>query len=302
MGTPDFEFVTSFLKSTGRTQIGWHYFIDLAWIYSRAKDWPTSYHILDAGGGSGPTQFLLAELGFDVTNLDLVLSEPAPRIQKSYRVRYKSSNSYQKTTYVDHLAENSSKNRILKKLRRVVYDSSIHQYWSALNYRKIHDRWRKVNGIVADIGNLVWMRANLCDVPEIASNSFDAVVSLSAIEHIPLDSLPRAWAEINRICKPDAKIAITTSATEQTTTWFHHPSQGYCFSETDLQLIFGAQPSQTDLKASEMIDKYRSCRFLKDNLAGFYRKSGANGMPWGKWHPVYFPVGLKTQTIETHDS
>jgi len=26
--TPDFEFVETFLRDTGRTQIGWHYFID----------------------------------------------------------------------------------------------------------------------------------------------------------------------------------------------------------------------------------------------------------------------------------
>ena len=85
--TPDFEFVTTVLMDTGRTQIGWHYFVDLAWIYSRAKNWPTSYRILDAGGGRGPAQFLLAELGFNVTNLDLVLSEPALRLQKRYRMK-----------------------------------------------------------------------------------------------------------------------------------------------------------------------------------------------------------------------
>ena len=61
--TADFEFVRTFLEDTGRTQIGWHYVVDLAWIYSQARNWPTGYRILDAGGGRGPTQFLLESLG-----------------------------------------------------------------------------------------------------------------------------------------------------------------------------------------------------------------------------------------------
>ena len=292
VNTPDFEFVRTFLEDTGRTQVGWHYVVDLAWIYSRVRNWPSSYRILDAGGGRGPTQFLLAELGFNVTNLDLVLSEPAPRIQKRYRMTFESAGSYQETTYVDHLTRNSIKHRVLRKLRDVVYDSSLYQDVSSQKYRKIHDQWRTDNGIAIEVGRLAWMRANLCDVPEIAANSFDVVVSLSALEHIPVALLPQAWAEITRICKPDVNVAITTSATEQEATWFHDPSQGNCFSEHDLEMIFGAYSSEGNLPANDVIGKYRSCAYLKNNLAGFYRDSGDNGMPWGKWDPVYFPVGI----------
>ncbi|MFC1797252.1 methyltransferase domain-containing protein [Pseudomonadota bacterium] len=290
--TPDFDFVATFLRDTGRTQVGWHYFIDLAWIYSQVRNWPSSYRILDAGGGHGPTQFLLAELGFNVTNLDLVLREPAPRVQKRYRMTIETSGSYQETTYVDHLTRNSKKRHVLRKLREVIYYSSLYQDLSSKKYRKVHDQWRKDSGIASEVGRLAWMRANLCDVPEIAASSFDAVVSLSALEHIPAALLPQAWAEITRICKPDVKVAITTSATEQATTWFHQPSQGNCFSENDLETIFGARPARSNLPANEMIGHYQSCAYLKDNLAGFYSKSGDNGMPWGKWDPVYFPVGL----------
>lgn len=290
--TPDFDFVATFLRDTGRTQVGWHYVIDLAWIYSQAKNWPTSYRILDTGGGRGPTQFLLAELGFSVNNLDLVLSEPAPRIQKRYRMTFETAASYQDTTYVDHLTRNSMKQRMLKKLRSVANNSSLYQYASAQKYRKVHDRWRTDNGIASEVGSLAWMRANLCNVPEIVSNTYDAVVSLSALEHIPVDLLPQAWAEITRICKPDVKVAITTSATEQETSWFHHPSQGNCFSESDLETIFDARPDVSNMSANDMLGKYRSCTYLKDSLADFYNESGENGMPWGKWDPVYFPVGL----------
>ncbi|GBE07238.1 methyltransferase domain protein [bacterium BMS3Bbin11] len=290
--TPEFKYILTFLSATGRTQIGWHYAIDLAWIYSQIRNWPTGYKILDAGGGRGPTQFLLAELGFNVTNLDLALSEPAASIQKRYRIQFKTADSKRDAAYGDHLSKNYAKQNVLRKLRRAVSGSRFYQYATTNHYHRVHERWRVDNGIVNEVGKLVWMRANLCKIPEISSNSFDAVVSLSALEHIPIELLPQAWAEITRICKPEAKFAITTSATEQQATWYHKPSQGNCFSEDDLKRLFGAYPDETNLPANGMIGKYQACTYLKDNLADFYRKSAENGMPHGKWEPRYFPVGL----------
>ncbi len=292
INTSQFEFITDFINSTGRTQLGWHYVIDLTWIYSQIKNWPVGYRILDAGGGGGPTQFLLAELGFNVTNLDLFLSQPAHRLRNRYQIKFETAGSYEKTAYVDHLEKNSVKHRALKVIKQLVTGSELYRYASTGRYQRLHDKWRSNNEIANDIGCLTWMRANLCNVPEIDSNTFDAVVSLSAIEHIPLDTLPMAWEEILRICKPDVKVAITTSATEQQTTWFHQPSQGNCFSEHDLNLLFDAQAAEDTLLASDMPEMYRFCHYLKNNLAHFYSKSGGNGMPWGKWDPKYFPVGL----------
>lgn len=39
--------------------------------------------------------------------------------------------------------------------------------------------------------------------------------------------------------------------------------------------------------------KYRTASYLPDHLAGFYEKSGNNGMPWGKWDSRYVPVGIR---------
>jgi len=292
INTSDFEFIASFLRATGRAQIGWHYFIDLAWIYSKAKDWPTTYRILDAGGGSGPTQFLLSELGFNVTNLDLFLSEPPSHIKKRYRIESVAYDSYQSTEYVAHLVSQSTRSNGLRKLKSLIVDSRFYQYASEQRYDWIHKQWRKNNGIVNEVGGLDWRLANLCNVPEISSNYFDAVVSLSALEHIPINLMSQAWAEIKRICKADAKFAITTSATERRATWFHEPSKGNCFSEYDLNAIFDARVDESSLPANEMIERYRSCSFLRANVASFYRKSSENGMPWGKWDPKYFPVAL----------
>ena len=82
----DFLFVERFLRDTGLTEIGWHYITDITWIYSKVKQWPRTYRVLDAGGGNGPLQFLLAELGFHVANIDMVLPEPDPVEVLRYRL------------------------------------------------------------------------------------------------------------------------------------------------------------------------------------------------------------------------
>ncbi len=288
----DFNFVTTFLKKTGREQVGWHYVVDLVWIYSKAKNWPRNFRVLDAGGGNGPTQFLLAEMGFTVTNIDLVLRKPKARIRDRYQMSFETVASYQDTPYVEHLESVYIKQRLLRGLRRAVNEFTLYQYFSIKKYCRIHDEWRRSIGATSPLGRLDWKRANLCDVPEISSSIFDAVVSLSSLEHIPIELLPKAWAEIMRMCRSDAKMAITTSATEKIDTWFHSPSKGYCFSEADLLAIFGALPGQGSSSGGAILEKYQKCSFLEKNLANFYHKSGENGMPWGKWEPKYFPVGL----------
>ena len=103
IGSDDFHFVERFLAATGRTEIGWHYITDIAWIYSRVKNWPRTYRILDAGGGSGPLQFLLADLGFHVTNIDMVLPEPAAAHVERYRLTHRRLVHFKETGYAGHL-------------------------------------------------------------------------------------------------------------------------------------------------------------------------------------------------------
>ena len=99
INSADFQFVESFFKMTDRTQIGWHYITDIMWIYSQIKEWPRDYKILDAGGGRGPVQFLMAELGFNVTNIDLNLNKPRFAYQKRYQCAYEVLPSFENTSY-----------------------------------------------------------------------------------------------------------------------------------------------------------------------------------------------------------
>ncbi|MDJ0688876.1 MAG: class I SAM-dependent methyltransferase [Xenococcaceae cyanobacterium MO_188.B32] len=292
INSESFEFVESFLKATGRTQIGWHYITDITWIYSKVKQWPRSFKILDAGGGRGPVQFLLAEMGFHVTNIDMVLFEPPIAYCRRYQTSLKTLPSFEPTAYKEFLYTAGGYNSFNGKLKKFIKKTPFYKSWSSQKYATPHDRWRSsVNLSNIPLGSIQWRIGNLCKMPEIPSGYFDAVVSLSAWEHIPNEFLDAALAEIRRVLKPNARWAVTTSGTEQSSTWWHEPSQSNCFSVIDLEKYFGAK-SLDSQKPEEILDKYRQCSYLKDNLAEFYKRSGQYGMPWGIWEPKYIPVGL----------
>lgn len=295
ISSEDFKDVESFLQLTGRTQLGWHYITDLCWIYSKVKQWPKGLKVLDAGGGVGPTQFLLAEMGFHVINIDLSLSEPPGAYKQRYHTDLEILPSFLPTSYNKFLSSSNSDSKF--RLKKWIKSLSVYKWYNSFKYSDLStnsENWRNSVGFKeVPTGSINWKIGNLCQLPEISTDSFDAVVSLSSLEHIPTGILDEALQEINRILKPNALWAVTTSGTEKSSTWFHEPSQGYCFSSSDFEKRFGAE----SLKAQEpstILDKYKNCSYLKENLAGFYKKSGKYGMPWGIWEPKYIPVGLST--------
>ena len=290
--SPDFRIVESFLKITKRTQIGWHYIVDLTWIYSLAKGWPVGSRVLDAGGGAGPAQFLLLEMGMDVVNIDLLHTGSPFYYAKRYGLEVERLESYAATEYVTHLKRVSSRRAGLGRLRQVMARNSFVRRLRYQQYKRAHDQWQRLAGLNDRlVGRLKLLSGNLCHMPEVPAASFDAVVSLSALEHIPMAILPRALEEIDRVLKPGAYRAITTSATEKPT-WFHEPSKGLCFAQADLERLFGAELLGTSEPAT-ILEKYRNTSYLQDHLAEFYKKSGNNGMPWGKWNPQYIPAGIR---------
>lgn len=296
--TAQFKFIESFLNKTGRTQqIGWHYITDLSWIISHAEIWPNDFKILDAGGGKGPLQFLLTEMGHHITNIDLSLSKPemAPytgRDQMTYRI----FPSFRNSNYLDFISREKTLSSAIKNLIKI---SFFYKIWSARRYAILQEKWKDQTLLKnTRIGHLNWIKGNLCNMPEIPDNYFDAIVSLSALEHIPTDDLPAALSEINRVLKPGAPWAVTTSATDKPETWFHEPSRGYCFSTKDLEAMFKTSPALLQ-SATEILKHYLDCTYLKNNLPKVYFESGNNGMPWGKWDPQYISVGIFRQISRT---
>jgi ubiquinone/menaquinone biosynthesis C-methylase UbiE len=293
INTSDFTFIKSFLHTTNRSQIGWHYITDIAWIYSQVKNWPKNIKILDAGGGGGAVQFLLAELGFDVTNIDLCLSEPPYAYKIRYNTSFQRLKYVKKTSYIDYIQDSRKRySNIINFFRTMVKKTLPYKLWSVSNYTRMHEQWRQKYDLSKQkIGKLRWITGNLCHLPEIEEKTYDAVVSLSALEHISFDKLTLALNEVKRILISNARWAVTTSATEKAETWFHEPSQGYCFSIKDLIRFFDTA-SEDSTDPAVILEKYRKCDYLKRNLSKFYFKSDKNGMPLGEWSPKYIPVGI----------
>jgi|LakMenE01Jun11ns_1017448.scaffolds.fasta_scaffold9959053_5 ubiquinone/menaquinone biosynthesis C-methylase UbiE len=299
ISSEDFKDVESFLKLTGRTQLGWHYITDLCWIYSKVKQWPKGLKILDGGGGSGPTQFLLAEMGFHVINIDLSLSEPPSAYKQRYRTELEILPSFSPTSYSEFLSSLNSDSDSKFRFKKWIKSLPIYNWYNSIKYSDKYsdlstnsEKWRDSVGLKeVSMGSISWKIGNLRQLPEIPSDFFDGVVSLSSLEHIPTDILDEALQEINRILKPNALWAVTTSGTEKSSTWFHEPSNGYCFSSFDFEKRFGAKPIENQ-DPSLILKRYSQCSYLKENLADFYKKSGRYGMPWGIWEPKYIPVGL----------
>lgn len=287
----DFRDVEHFLHETRRRNIGWHYAVDLTWIYSRARHWTPGLRILDAGGGRGPAQFLLAEMGFDVVNVDLMHRAPDHAFVQRYGTHWTSLASHVATPYAQHISKfGGGPARFFKRIRNAARESSLLRDSIAATYLRRHDRWRTAQGFSSrPVGRLDWLTGNLGAVPELETGSFDAVVSLSSLEHIPAETISAAIAEIRRLVRAQGHWALTTSGTERAGTWYHAPSQGYCFSNTDLGRLFNARLDGT-ASAAEILCKYQCSPYLRKNLALHYRLSGKNGMPWGRWNPAYIPV------------
>ena len=263
IATREFSLIRTFLKTTGRTQIGWHYVMDLAWILSRVKHWPKRLRVLDAGGGIGPLQFLLAEMGFHVTNIDLVLKPCPQKYQRRYRTTLTHLQTDSKTEY-EHFLTRFHLNSSRSVMRSPLYKIKNWKFISLLDnrlYNLKHNTWRRQAGFDAErIGRIDWKVGNLCHLNFIETNAFDAVVSLSALEHIPLHCLGSALAEIRRTVKQDGRWAVTTSGTEKQQTWFHRPSRGYCFTSKSIEEIFQARPSRRQ-DASAVLQRYRQCAY-----------------------------------------
>ena len=145
----------------------------------------------------------------------------------------------------------------------------------------------------SDRGTITIYNQDLASLPDIPDASLDAVVSISALEHNEPDSLHQIVGELMRVIKPGGRLVATLAAAKDGD-WFHHPSKGWCYTETSLRKLFDLPddcPSNYD-RHDELFEALRNCAELRDNLAGFYYRSGDNGMPWGVWDPKYQPVGV----------
>ena len=260
--------------------LGWHYLLDLPWAAHQLHALPGTL-FLDAGAGRGAMQWWLAEQGVDVISVDRVDRSILPRqFLRAYRVRgLRDKDLARSTTAITFRAFLPPGSPRFW----ATYPSKVRATLNALLARD--DRRGE--------GTVYIYNQDLRRMADVASESIDAVVSISALEHNHLDDLRACVPELMRVLKPGGKL-VATLAGAKDEDWYHEPSKGWCYTEATLREIFQLPddcPSNYD-RYDELFTALCQCTELRDNLADFYFRSGDNGMPWGVWDPKYQPVGV----------
>ena len=273
-------------KALGRG-LGWHYVLDITWILKNLSqlDLAKGATILDAGAGIGLLQFILAERGHNVISVDFSNRKKPRGLSLIYPIEDMGGRRFNHK-YIKHLENSQVRSRslfgkVVKKLSRIpmfVFTLSIAWLETVLGMRYP--------------GTIKFYRADMRQM-DIEESSVDAIVSVSAIEHMEKDTVAQAVREFERVLKPGRAMICTTSAAKERD-WFHQPSKGWCFSEDTLKSIFSLNNGCTTNWSlySVIMEQIRQSIELQKRMSPNYRKSGNNGMPWGKWDPRYLPVGV----------
>ena len=255
-------------------EFGWHYLLDLTWIISLLGP-VKGKHILDAGAGTGVLQWYLAEQGAELISVDRL---SRARLPLRFRSRYQVS---------------GLRPQDLLPISKLLRDSFAENTRLQL---KLKPQARNLAGLANPHrapGRVVIYNQGLNDLADLPTDSMDAVVAVSALEHNPLEELPGVVHELLRVLKPGGTLLASLGAARDVD-WFHAPSQGWCYTEASLRHLFdlpSSAPANYDSYDS-LFAALKDCAELRDNLASFYSKSGENGMPWGRWDPQYQSVGV----------
>lgn len=269
--------LVSELKGMARSlglDFGWHYLLDLVWMINKLGQ-VDGKCIMDAGAGTGVVQWYLASKGAEVTSVDRTSrADLPPRYRKRFGVRGKRQEDLLPAGQV--FVENF---RSKSKLRA-----------------KLSSQARDLLGMVEvrrSPGQVIIYNQDLLNLADIADNSMDAVVAVSALEHNQPADLELVVEELIRVLKPAGSLLATLGAARDQD-WFHKPSHGWCYTDASLRRLFHLSqdvPSNYD-RYDELFTDLHECTELRDNLAKFYYQSGDNGMPWGVWDPQYQSVGV----------
>jgi SAM-dependent methyltransferase len=261
-------------------EFGWHYLLDLVWIIENLGV-INNKRIMDAGAGVGVIQWYLAQQGADVISVDrLDRADLAMNFRSKFRVQ--------------GLRESD----LIPKHRMLLRDATrdltgpFYRRWTMRIItlsRDLVQALPKAHGK----GRITIYNQDLSYLKEIPSESLDAVVSVSALEHNTKQGLERVVTEIMRVIKPNGRLLATVAAAKDRD-WWHEPSLGWCLTEASIRHLFHLNPGASSNFGiySEFFEDLTNCADLRDNLASFYFKSDQNGMPWGKWDPKYIPVGI----------
>jgi SAM-dependent methyltransferase len=265
-------------RMLGHYAVGWSYYLEWAWVFSQID--PDSLNrkvVIDAGAGHGLTQWYLAEHGSMVYSIDRLSRACLPLyFRKRYSVAgVRTQDLLTVSQFINPF------NRLVGTRERVC--NILRSLKGTLLQFPANKAPGKVHIYNQDLARLV-------DIPD---NSVDLVVSISSLEHNTPDNLSIVLKELNRVLKPGG-VLIATLAAALEKDWYHIPSSSWCYTEKTLKRLFKFAPDVPSNYGDfyELLKSVRANKELKEGLSFQYFLGGKNGMPWGKWNPVYLPVGV----------
>ena len=283
--------------------LGWHYYLDLAWIIREVRDaLPRGSLVLDAGAGSGLLQFILSELGYNVISVDFVDRGIPVENKERYGRIIHYLNGRKKTfdnRYTRHLNAAYAGGGIMSRLKRLLRrEGENNDPVAVIEKNRFVPKGLPGSLLEGEAtencGRIFLYTCDLKDMPQLPDGFVDGIVSVSALEHNDHADFQKCFDEILRVTKHSGRIAVTVSAS-RSDDWFHKPSKGWCYSETTIKKLFHLAVGVTSNFSQKNVffeELKKEGNELHKRLSPVYFKSGANGMPWGKWDPQYQPVGV----------
>jgi len=274
--------------------LGWHYVLDLVWVLTELDRLPPKAKVLDVGAGQGLLQFMLADRGHDVVSADMAERRPLPQTRHLYRFAEMGTRGLIAHEYLSHhqAAHASAGPRSL--LDRIL-DVSPRRAARAL--RRLFGRDER-NGATPPVPGdtrplIVNYRCDVSRMNELDDATFDAVVSISAVEHNPPEQARLINRECCRVLKPGG-IALHTVSAVKSGAGFHDQSHSYLLDEAGLRDTYELDAPESNFdRFDELHEGLRNSRYLKRWLAHVYFDGDRNGMPRGVWNPPYQPVGIR---------
>lgn len=265
------------LAESSRTgiKLGWHYLLDLIWIL-KGISCPKGSVILDAGAGNGLLQFILADRGYKVISADVSNRNIPGFTSGLYEIiRMGDTNEIPHSYWEDRKKGNSN---VISNVKNYITEYSPCCFEASSN---------------SSLPVILYYHCDLENMKELADNSIDAVVSVSALEHNPPDKVKQCVNDLSRVLKPDGSMHITISAVNRGQD-FHEPSHSWLLDEKGIIEAYGLKaPCISNFEDFENIyAALHDSKYLKRWLSSFYYSGGNNGMPWGEWNPQYQPIGV----------
>ena len=243
-------------------QLGWHYILDLSCILKRLQDLSVPSRILDAGAGNGLLQCMLASMGHTVVSVDVFPRTAPSSATACVPVHYSACPFVKKTSYL-------------------AYRNGKIEHSAALPTR-----------VKIQAGEIEYHQACLDDLACLESGEFDAVISVSALEHNSPEKIPKIMSELRRTAKCGALMLLTISTSPKGGE--HRPSHSWLLTEDEIVKAYSMPDGYITNFAhmAQINQEMQTPSRMHRWLASSYYRGGDNGMPWGKWAPQYLPMAL----------